>query len=104
MSDGLVGEAELFAGGAAGTFDSWRERAPEGFRYMLKYSCCGSHIKRLSDPRGHIDRFLERARRLGGLLGPVLVQLPPRWRAEAGRPGEFLEAAGGLALLRRRRK
>jgi len=75
------------------TFDSWRRRAPEGFCYALKFSRYGSHIKRLRDPADTIGVFLERARRLGDGLGPILVQLPPRWRADPERLDAFLEAA-----------
>jgi len=80
----------------AETFDAWRERAPEGFRYVLKYSRYGTHMKRLTGaggPAGHVARFLERADRLGGGLGPILVQLPPNWRANPERLDAFLDAA-----------
>jgi uncharacterized protein YecE (DUF72 family) len=75
------------------TFDSWRRRAPAGFCYALKYSRYGTHLKRLADPGRHIGAFLERARRLGEFLGPILVQLPPRWRVNADRLARFLDAA-----------
>ena len=80
----------------AETFDRWRERAPDGFLYVLKYSRYGTHMKRLKDPggpEGHVARFLERADRLGGLLGPVLVQLPPNWNADPERLDAFLDVA-----------
>ena len=77
----------------AETFDSWRERAPEGFCYVLKFSRYGTHLKRLKDPEASIGMFLERADRLGQLLGPILVQLRPNWRADPGRLGAFLDAA-----------
>ncbi|MDX1374791.1 MAG: DUF72 domain-containing protein [Burkholderiales bacterium] len=76
----------------ARVFDGWREAAPRGFRYALKYSRYGSHMKRLKDPRLHVPKFMTRARRLKGLLGPVLVQLPPRFEADAQRLERFLAA------------
>jgi uncharacterized protein YecE (DUF72 family) len=78
---------------AVSTFESWRESAPEDFCYVLKYSRYGSHIKRLTDPRSHIDTFVEGARRLDYFLGPILVQLPPRWHADPDRLDKFLEVA-----------
>lgn len=78
---------------AVETFDQWREQTPEGFVYALKYSRYGSHIKRLKDPARHIEVFVERAERLGPCLGPVLVQLPPRWHADPQRLEAFLAAA-----------
>jgi len=77
---------------ADSTFDSWRERAPGRFLYALKFSRYGSHMKRLLEPEATIGTFVERARRLGPTLGPVLVQLPPRWKAAPRRLEAFLEA------------
>jgi uncharacterized protein YecE (DUF72 family) len=75
------------------TFDTWRERAPKGFLYVLKFSRYGSHLKRLKSPEDTIGKFLGRASRLGTLLGPILVQLPPNWNADPERLESFLEAA-----------
>ena len=75
------------------TFDTWRDTAPAGFRFALKYSRYGSHLKHLKDPQDHVPAFLERARRLGDCLGPILVQLPPSWKIDLGRLAGFLRAA-----------
>jgi uncharacterized protein YecE (DUF72 family) len=75
------------------TFDNWSHQAPEGFLYVLKFSRYGSHIKKLKDPADSIGVFLERAERLGDLLGPILVQLPPGWSANPRRLAEFLDEA-----------
>jgi len=77
----------------ASTFDSWREQAPPGFRFALKFSRYATHMKKLKDPREPLARFLERAGRLGARLGPILVQLPPHWHADPGRLAAFLDAA-----------
>ena len=78
---------------AAETFEQWREAAPKGFEYALKFSRYGSHIKRLKDPQEPIGRFLEVADGLGDTLGPILVQLPPNWKANPERLQGFLAAA-----------
>ncbi len=78
-----------------GTFDRWRDQAPPGFRFAVKFSRYGTHMKKLEDPEEPLQRFLERARRLKTRLGPVLVQLPPHWGADAGRLDAFLAAAPG---------
>ena len=75
------------------TFDVWREKAPEGFLYALKYSRYGTHMKKLKDPRDHVGTFLEAAGRLHYRLGPILEQLPPRWKANPERLRAFLEEA-----------
>jgi uncharacterized protein YecE (DUF72 family) len=64
---------------------------------VLKYSRYGSHIKRLKDPRDHIKTFLDKARELGGHLGPILVQLPPKWHVGMERLETFLKVASGKA-------
>jgi len=76
-------------------FDRWRERAPEGFLYVLKYNQYATHRKRLKDPEQALGTFMERAERLRERLGPILVQLPPRWHADPQRLRAFLEAAPG---------
>jgi uncharacterized protein YecE (DUF72 family) len=76
-------------------FDAWRKQAPSGFRYAIKFSRFGTHVKRLRDPQAVVDLFVERARRLEETLGPILVQLPPRWGVNAGRLAAFLEALPG---------
>jgi len=76
----------------AESFDRWREEAPEEFCYVLKYSRYGTHMKRLKDPQDTINNFLERAAHLEEKLGPILVQLPPRWNVNSERLDQFLEA------------
>jgi uncharacterized protein YecE (DUF72 family) len=77
----------------ASTFDAWRRQAPQRFCYALKFSRYGSHIVRLKKPKSTIGRFLRRADRLGEFLGPILVQLPPNWKADPERLAAFLKAA-----------
>jgi uncharacterized protein YecE (DUF72 family) len=77
----------------ARVFDAWRERAPRAFCYALKFSRYGSHVKRLKTPRAVIGKFTTRAVRLREHLGPILVQLPPNWRADPERLDRFLAAA-----------
>lgn len=80
---------------AAKTFDTWRERAPRGFQYVLKFSKFGTHNKKLKDPGQALGRFLDGAQRLKGCLGPILVQLPPGWHNNPERLGQFLAKAPG---------
>ncbi|MER7621302.1 DUF72 domain-containing protein [Streptomyces sp. NPDC126503] len=66
------------------TFAEWRDRTPEGFVMAVKASRFLTHVKRLRDPEEPVERLLGRARALGDRLGPVLLQLPPTLRADAG--------------------
>ncbi|NLT66767.1 MAG: DUF72 domain-containing protein [Acidobacteria bacterium] len=76
-------------------FDSWRDQARKGFLYVLKFSRYGSHLKKLKEPQEPVFRFMSLASRLDGFLGPILVQLPPRWHIDPGRLEDFLDAVPG---------
>lgn len=78
---------------SADAFDAWRNQAPPGFLYALKFSRYGTQMKKLKDPEGSIDNFMERARRLKSFLGPILVQLPPHWKSNPERLDAFLGVA-----------
>jgi len=74
------------------TFDRWRTATPDGFLFAVKASRYLTHIRRLDDPRDPLERFWTSARTLGPKLGPVLVQLPPRFDVDAARLRAFLRA------------
>ncbi|TMB77029.1 MAG: DUF72 domain-containing protein [Chloroflexi bacterium] len=61
-------------------FEHWRASTAEDFLFALKMSRYLTHLKRLQDPTEPVHRFIERARGLGSKLGPVLLQLPPRFK------------------------
>ncbi|MFC4585376.1 DUF72 domain-containing protein [Sphaerisporangium corydalis] len=67
------------------TFESWRERTPDGFVMAVKASRFLTHIKRLKDPEEPVRRLMAAAEGLGPKLGPVLLQLPPTLRADPER-------------------
>lgn len=77
----------------AAVFERWRTAVPRSFTFAVKFSRFGTHMKRLLTPESTIALFLERARRLGTRLGPVLVQLPPRWNPDVPRLDAFLAVA-----------
>lgn len=74
------------------TFVKWREATPDDFILAVKVSRYLTHIKRLRDPDEPVARFLDRATGLGSKLGPVLLQLPPNLRFDAGVLGAALGA------------
>jgi uncharacterized protein YecE (DUF72 family) len=77
------------------TFEQWRQRTPDDFVVAVKMSRYLTHVKRLNEPAEPVERFLSRARGLGGKLGPVLLQLPPTLR------GDPAALAGTLARFPR---
>ncbi|MER5917772.1 DUF72 domain-containing protein [Streptomyces sp. NPDC001982] len=65
-------------------FEAWRERVPQDFVVAVKASRYLTHIKRLRDPEEPVHRLMSHAAGLADRLGPVLLQLPPTLRADAG--------------------
>ncbi|MFQ6103006.1 MAG: DUF72 domain-containing protein [Candidatus Glassbacteria bacterium] len=67
------------------TYHNWRDRAPGGFRYVLKAPRLITHRKYLIDAEREIKRFWESALLLEDRLGLVLLQLAPSIPYEPGR-------------------
>src|SRR5690606_26584481 len=67
------------------TFDGWRKAAPKNFLFSVKMSRFITHMKKLNVGKNDINKFLNRAAHLGEKLGPVLFQLPPRWKKNVER-------------------
>jgi uncharacterized protein YecE (DUF72 family) len=66
------------------SFEGWASQTPSDFVFAVKVSRYLTHVRRLKEPAEPVARFLDRARGLGDKLGPVLLQLPPNLRADAG--------------------
>ena len=73
-------------------FDNWRETTPGKFLFAVKGSRFITHMKKLKDPVSSSEKFFAGAERLERKLGPILFQLPPRWRVNIDRLREFLAA------------
>ncbi len=70
----------------------WRKHTPDDFRFACKASRFITHMKKLKNPRTSTKRFFETVKRLGTKLGPILFQVPPRFRPDTGRLEAFLHA------------
>src|SRR3954453_1060119 len=77
-------EAEWFA--------AWDQRTPADFVMAVKASRYLTHILRLAEPKEPVALLVERGRRLGTKLGPVLIQQPPTFQADVGRLRATLDA------------
>lgn len=73
-------------------FAAWRAQTPEGFVFAVKASRFITHMKKLCEPEHTLPPLLEAVAGLGDKLGPLLFQLPPRWRPDPGRLAAFLAA------------
>src|SRR3989441_2184264 len=71
----------------------WAECVPGGFQFALKANQQITHIQKLRNCESTLKRFLEAASILGDgdHLGPILVQLPPTFRADIDGLEEFLK-------------
>ena len=74
------------------TFRRWREATPAGFVFACKGSRYLTHMKRLKEPDQGVARFFERVEALGDKLGPIVFQLPGRFKPDRERLVAFLEA------------
>ena len=74
------------------SFDIWRDSSPANFLFAVKGSRFVTHNKKLKDPVQPLKNLLPRAQRLGKKLGPILWQLPPKWRRNVERLEDFLQA------------
>lgn len=77
---------------SADSIAAWLAATPDSFRFAVKASRYITHMKKLKDPEAALTLFLEAVRPFGSRLGPILFQLPPRWRCNAARLKTFLEA------------
>ncbi|MFV1917882.1 DUF72 domain-containing protein [Sphingomonas sp. MJ1 (PH-R8)] len=73
------------------TFDGWAAQAPPGFRYAVKANRFLTQAKKLKDCEEPMARMMPAFRHLGETLGPVLYQLPPRFKINLERLEAFLE-------------
>lgn len=73
------------------TYQRWASTVPAHFRFAVKLPKEITHLRRLADVDGPLERFLAEAGALGEKLGPLLVQLPPGFAVDARRVAAFLE-------------
>jgi uncharacterized protein YecE (DUF72 family) len=71
---------------------TWRTVTPPEFCFAVKGSRFLTHMKKLKDPGPGLHAFLGRVELLEEKLGPILFQLPPRWRCDSARLAAFLAA------------
>jgi uncharacterized protein YecE (DUF72 family) len=76
---------------AIGTYERWAAAVPSSFRFSVKIPKTITHERGLIRSREPLERFLGEVAGLGPTLGPLLLQLPPRYAFDARRVGRFLE-------------
>ena len=70
-------DSTFYATPPATTLRGWAERTPAEFVFSLKFPQEITHERRLRDSDDLTQLFFDRARELGGKLGPILMQFGP---------------------------
>jgi uncharacterized protein YecE (DUF72 family) len=74
------------------TFGNWRKATPPGFIFAVKASRYFTHMKKLIVDKASIRKFFTHVNKLEEKLGPILFQLPPKWKVNAERLKDFIAA------------
>ena len=87
---------------SARTLEGWVPQTPEGFLFALKANQKITHVLRLRNTEAVMEAFLAGAAPLAaaGRLGPLLLQLPPQFRADLGVLKDFLASLPARPALR----
>lgn len=72
-------------------FESWRKQAPPGFCYAVKANRFLTQAKKLKDCAEPLVRMMASFNALKPALGPILYQLPPRFKLNLERLESFLQ-------------
>jgi len=75
----VEGNTTFYAVPSKQTLENWVERTPETFRFCPKVPKAISHEGRLADNADKALGFVDVMRQLGVRLGPMFLQLPPRF-------------------------
>lgn len=75
----VEGNTTFYAVPAQKTLDAWMEEMPATFQFCPKVPKAISHEGKLVDNIGRAQDFIQLMSRLGPRLGPMFLQLPPRY-------------------------
>jgi uncharacterized protein YecE (DUF72 family) len=72
------------------TYERWSASVPDDFQFSVKLPKEITHARRFTDVTDLLDRFLEEVSGLGAKLGPILIQLPPKFEYDAALVADFI--------------
>jgi uncharacterized protein YecE (DUF72 family) len=70
--------------------EGWAAQVPAAFRFAIKAPKRITHDRRLANINEDVARFLDVTSTLSARCGPLLFQLPPNFRRDDDRLGDFL--------------
>jgi uncharacterized protein YecE (DUF72 family) len=73
--------------------EGWTAQTPPHFRFSIKASRRITHFKKLKDCEDLLTYLFTGLQALGERMGPILFQLPPTMRADAGLLRDFLQVS-----------
>jgi uncharacterized protein YecE (DUF72 family) len=82
------------------TWERWAASVPAAFRFSVKIPKTISHERKLIDCHDLVARFLDEVGGLGGKLGVLLLQLPPKLAFERESAEPFLTRLAASAVAR----
>src|SRR5206468_686511 len=72
------------------TYERWAASVPTDFQFSAKLPKEITHVRRFIDVGAVLDRFFDETSGLGNKLGPVLVQLPPKFEYSPDLVSDFI--------------
>jgi uncharacterized protein YecE (DUF72 family) len=72
-------------------FEAWRDSIPDDFIFAVKANRYFTHLKKLKVTAADVNNFFDACTALGEKLGPILFQLPPKWKLNIERLDSFLK-------------
>lgn len=75
----VEGNTTFYAAPTPATLERWKNDTPEGFHFCPKLPRTVSHAGKLVPRLDEARRFIDLMRALGSRLGPLFLQLPPRY-------------------------
>ena len=75
----IEGNTTFYAVPSKQTLEKWVDQTPETFRFCPKVPKAISHEGKLADMVDRANGFIDVMRQLGTRLGPMFLQLPPRY-------------------------
>lgn len=76
---------------SATNFSNWKIAVPDQFIFSVKANRYFTHLKKLNTDVATLSKFIDSVAHLEDRLGPILFQLPPKWKVNLERLKDFIQ-------------